>query len=610
MRHLSIIVSFLLYVVCISCAAEVKLSSNSLLNSVLKDNTVYTITDAIDLNDKTISIPANCTIVFKRKGCINNGVLVGNNTSIEYHCPFIGDNVSLKNCHIVKRRKIKDKDVYLKVVHTQKEIQTLFDISNGIRIELSNGVYNNIEKIEINNNIDVDFNNSTILLRWDESHVAECIYMEPRSKKKIDYCKLRNLRIEGKSVVDRPTVSRRCIQLFYVSDVVLDNITIENYTNGKEEYDKDLNDLFNKTRIGTSVIAVIGYDRCAINNCRTKDVYTEIFWCVPNEVPNNITYFTNNISTNSSGWGSHSFFTILDGRCVIKNNEIHNYNGSAINAFCYDSEISYNKFYDGKQSWAIDLSEGVMYRASNVYIHHNKCFNSRGLVSAFGERIQIENNKWINSLPNKGERYPVLDINMRGERTKTGKYIGCGNNPETRFGTKDILIKGNTFTNNCDKTGTDIISGYFFGDSISYTKNTMKGFSVPVVQLVTGENFMYTNNTIIDSKEGNLAELFIKRGKDVQIENNKFCKNNTFDNLNCTVQFGIAEGIIKYKQNITEDMTMGNKGNIVYTPCLIEDMTKLVSAEIYVKKIPYNIVVETGIDYNRINLKTNINVNK
>ena len=172
------------------------------------------------------------------------------------------------------------------------------------------------------------------------------------------------------------------------------------------------------------------YNKCVINNCRTNDISNEIFWCVPNTNPRNITYFTNNISTYSKPNGSSSFFTILDGRCVVKDNEVHNYNGSAFNAFCYNSEISYNKFYDGKRSVAIDLSEGTMYRAKNVNIHDNYCFNTKGMVAAFGEGIEINGNHWTNDVLQNGKNIFVVNISTRGKREKNGRYVGCSNNPE------------------------------------------------------------------------------------------------------------------------------------------------------------------------------------
>lgn len=102
---------------------------------------------------------------------------------------------------------------------------------------------------------------------------------------------------------------------------------LDGYDGGPEMFNEDFPDLLDKSRIGTSAIILMMYDKCIINKCWTNDVNKEIFWCVPSDNPNNITYFTNNISTCSFRDGSSSFFTIFDGRCVVSGNQVYNYNG-------------------------------------------------------------------------------------------------------------------------------------------------------------------------------------------------------------------------------------------------------------------------------------------
>ena len=283
-----------------SCASGALLPFEKLMIEGGRENSIYKITDQFDLQGREIILPRNCTLIFDG-GRIKNGTIVGNNTIIKYPKPFIGDSLSINNCKIEGKRVVKDTDVFLNVSHTQDEIQTLFNISDGTRIEFSKGVYTNIEKIHINNNVEANFNNCDIQLFYDSNHVGECFYMEPWVDKKIDYVKLSNLTIRGQNKGFRgASSSRRCIQLFYVSEVVLENITIDKYYSGPSEYEKDYRDLSDKSRIGTSAIAIMQYDKCIINNCTTFDVSREIFWCVPNNNPHNITYFTNNKSAFSS----------------------------------------------------------------------------------------------------------------------------------------------------------------------------------------------------------------------------------------------------------------------------------------------------------------------
>ena len=371
------ILFFLFYLsLLIGCGTQRCLIKNDLLRPHIEENATLVITRPFNLNNKTVSLPSGCTLVFKKNGFIYKGSIKGNNTNIEFSTPFIGQNTQIGGSTIRGRKQIKDSEVFKSVSHSQSEIQTLFNICGGAMVTFSKGEYKDIERIVINNSVNADFSNGSIDLRWDSSHVGECFYMPKEEVGEIDHVIIRNLKIKGNcSGINRGGAARRCIQLFNVSEVILDNILIEDYYAGREEYMEDNSDLQDKTRIGTSSIAIVNYDKCIIRNCVTKDISNEIFWCVPATNPNNITYFINNKSYCSAKNGSSSFFTLIDGRCVVKNNEVYNYNGSAFNAFCYDSEISYNKFYDGKRSVAIDLSEDDHFIFSSLAVGVATAFN-------------------------------------------------------------------------------------------------------------------------------------------------------------------------------------------------------------------------------------------
>ena len=228
-------------------------------------------------------------------------------------------------------------------------------------------------------------------------------------------------------------VFSECIQLFYISEVLLDSINFDKFNIGKEEF--VVGDMADKSRYGTSFVSIMKYDKCTINGCSVKGVKGEMFWCVPNDNPKNITYFTNNKCLS----GGSSFFTIIDGRCVVTGNEAYGYNGSAFNAFCYDSEIANNKFYDGTRSCAIDLSEGTMYRAKNVYVHDNECINTKSLLWGYGEDIRVENNKWISSDTGPDSFILIQIISRKGK--EIGKECICGiNNPFQAGVSQNITI--------------------------------------------------------------------------------------------------------------------------------------------------------------------------
>lgn len=606
MKRIISFVSFLLLNFFTSCASGALLPFEKLMSDCGQENSVYKITENFDLQGREISLPFNCTLIFDG-GSLKNGIVVGNNTTIKYSKPFIGDSLSINNCKIEGKRIVKDKDVFLNVSHTQNEIQTLFNISDGTRIEFSKGIYSNIEKVNINNNVEANFNDCVIQLFYDSNHVGECFYMEPWVDKKIDFVKLSNLTILGQNKGFRgASSSRRCIQLFYVSEVVLENVTIDKYYSGPSEYEKDYRDLSDKSRIGTSAIAIMQYDKCVINNCTTFDVSREIFWCVPNNNPHNITYFTNNKSDFSSSSGSASFFTIIDGRCIVKNNEVHNYDGSAFNVFCYDSEISNNKFYNGKGSVAIDLSEWTMYRARNVYIHNNECYDTKGLVQAYGEDIRIEDNRWENRIVQEGERVSIIHIATRDKRLPDRFYIGCDNNPEMNTGSKRITISNNYFENKSDNINIVFRGATMYGDNITYTKNRMIGLHMPVVQCVKGCDFRYSGNIIEESRQTSYAELLINQVKNIVIKNNVFCQNNLAQGKNCTVEVLAAEGYIKYCGNTISHKSFDASPNRTYTPCLIHDYSKLEKAEIVAGVKRNGIKMKTGLDNKKIDLITDI----
>lgn len=606
---------FLKYILTLSvvlqacCASNRFVGSSEIISGQLEDNGVYKICSECDLKGTVVSLPENSVLVFKKGGTIKNGTLIGSNVKIEFEKPFIGESIIVRGCTVRGKRVLKDKEVFISVAHTQNEIQTLFDISGGIKIEFSKGVYQNVEKIVVNNNVDADFNNGTINLNYDKNYVGECFYMEADVNKHPDFFRIKNLAINGKIKGIKGSVDRRCIQLFNVSEVELDNININEFYGGPQRFKEDSSDLLDKTRIGTSSVAIMYYNKCIINNCRTNDISNEIFWCVPNSTPNNMTYFTNNKSICSSSNGSSSFFTILDGRCVVKGNEVYNYNGSAFNTFCYDSEISNNKFYDGKRSVAIDLSEGTMYRAKNVNIHDNFCFNTKGLVAAYGEKIRLSNNHWLNSTIQKGDRIYVITISTREGRTKGGRYIGCDNNPEHTFGSKDIVIENNECVNEGSIENNEIRFACLWGDDIVMKNNSMIGLNVPVVQLVDGDRFDFKDNAIRKTEKGHYTELLINRGRDLSIQRNSFSRNHVTSNMNCTVRVLVAEGVLTYKGNMIDADTFINIKGQTYVPCLVEDYTKLDKVGYFVNRVDSGMTIKTGLDSRRMSIRTNLKRN-
>ena len=603
-----LIILFVLFANCNGHFRTIQVKNHLPLADQMKEAGItYLINGSLDLQGQTIIMPANATLKFEKDCVLQNGHLIGNHTKILSTSPFLGRSITISGCELVGRKTIRDVDVFAKVQHTQYEIQTLFDVSGGKEISFSPGIYHDVEKIVINGNIKADFNNSTIQLFHDNDHVGECFYMEPQNVHRLDYVWIKNLKIKGYNKgYSGKKPARRCIQLFHVKDIQLDNISVDSFYGGSDEFRSDAKDLLDKSRIGTCAIALMYYDKCVINNCKTNDINKEIFWCVPNNNPNNETYFTNNKSTCSSRTGSSSFFTLLDGKCIVKDNEVHNYNGSAFNVFCYDSEIANNAFYNGKRSVAIDLSEGIMYRAKNVYIHNNVCVDTKGLLAAYGEDIIIKNNNWVNNEIRKGDKCVIVTIVTRGGRVEDGKYIGCGNNPEINEGSKNILVENNVGRNNTLSKDYDVRFASVSGDDISFINNKLENLNAPVVQFVEGSYFDFENNSMLRTKSGRYGELLINKVQDVSIRNNTFSDNHIERDICYTVQILAADGSLIYKNNSVKLGSSEVFKNRIYIPCYIKDQSKLKQVEYYVDGIDNRVKVESRLNNNVLQIKTNL----
>lgn len=66
-------------------------------NQITEANTIYEIRNEFDLNNKTITIPENCTLLFTG-GVLRNGTIVGNNTYLEGRAELIlGESLSFRD---------------------------------------------------------------------------------------------------------------------------------------------------------------------------------------------------------------------------------------------------------------------------------------------------------------------------------------------------------------------------------------------------------------------------------------------------------------------------------------------------------------------------------
>ena len=66
------------------CATGTYVTSDDLLRGNVKDNSVRVISENWNLKGEIVTIPANCTLSFKKGSYVYNGTINGNNTKIKY----------------------------------------------------------------------------------------------------------------------------------------------------------------------------------------------------------------------------------------------------------------------------------------------------------------------------------------------------------------------------------------------------------------------------------------------------------------------------------------------------------------------------------------------
>lgn len=441
-----------------------------------------------DLRGKTIKVGKNCELYFLG-GSFRNGSVVGNTTTITYSYPFHGKNVNFRGCRIVEKSFIRDVDVFTAVSHTQNEIQSLFDLSDGIPISFSQGEYYDIHRVEINNCIDVDFNNSVIHAQVTNKK-SSTIFSRGVDKRNspLGFVHIKNLIINGgielndirqKLPENKPTP---CIELFSVKDVVLDNVDITQFNPGTEDstyLTPSYRDIYENY-----LVALMYGVKAKVTNCDISYCVDEGFKFAPAIDSTNFIEFTNNSSRNRY-W---TFLEVADGRCLVKDNVVEGASSSAFNLFCYDSEICYNTFKNSIRGCAIDLSEpadgGGAYRSFNVTIHDNKCYNYPQLLEMWAGNIDIYNNYVDGIIIQKANSAGCI-IRMLNKYTEFNEksFMPPFNNPCGQEDiTKNINIHNNTFDG-------EYKVGIVLGSRLS-TK-------------AEGENIIISTNKFLDTRNKN-----------------------------------------------------------------------------------------------------------
>lgn len=505
----------------------VHVKSNAELEKVLRQNNKhYIIHFNHDLGGKSVMIGQNSILDFKG-GSFRNGSVDGNATKIVYNKPFFGDNLCFRRCSILNKKLVKDVDVFTEVCHTQNEIQALFDLSGGIPISFSCGTYRDINQILINNDLEADFNGSTVYANVNNKK-SSMVFKRgiENSNAGLEFVRIKNLVINGgidiadlkqKLPENRPTP---CIELFYVNDVVLDNVDITQFNTGTE----DRKNLTPGCRDAYEhyLVAIMYGLKAKVANCDISYCVNEGFKFAPKVSSSNFIEFSNNSSKNR-------FWTLLevdDARCLVKNNVVEGTSSSAFNLFCYDSEVCNNIFRNGIRGAAIDLSEpangGALYRSYNVSVHDNECYNYPQLLEMWAGKVDVYNN-YIDGtiIPIKNSAGCIVRMLNKYTESNERTFKAPFNNPggQDDF-TKDIQLHDNIFDG-------EFKAGIICGNRLS--------------ERTEGENVSIWSNQFLDTKSKNpdYYPILLFCVKNISVNGNKIgvLKHETFNSTKDNAYF-------------------------------------------------------------------------
>lgn len=362
------------------------------------ENTVYIIEYSYNLKGQVITIPNGCEICL-RGGSLRNGSLVGRKTKLTYKNEFL-ENVYLFGSFVTENVPV-DTDIFIDVNYGTHRIESMLCVyGKDDKVVFSKHTFTDIGTIHLNRNVDIDFSGSTIELHLDKNGLpTPFVYTEERretDKSFLDVFKLRNATIVGNEKFEydgtvwpkslHHGIYRRCIQLFKVDDVEIENVRFEHIEAGTSgDYHKDA-----RERYELSIVAVMYYNLAKINGCVLHDCFGDnLIKMVPNVISDNMAI----VSHCTSFRNYTGLVSITDGRCRVYGNNCKDFNSSAMNLFVYDSEVYNNYFENSLRSDCIDLSEDGTRIVHDVKIYDNIGIDINVFCSVSGDDIYVYNNR-------------------------------------------------------------------------------------------------------------------------------------------------------------------------------------------------------------------------
>ena len=356
--------------------------------SITKVGKRYVVHGEVDLKGQTLNLPSRA-VLDCRNGILSNGRVVGKQNKVLYSAPFVGGYLTIEGCY-VEDIIVRSENILTKNGFSNQDVHNVFNLArNGATVVYEGGTYKDITHINISKNVTIDFSNSIIETAIDKDGLSCSVFLtdaEPSTLLKSVV--LKNVIIDGKIPkygLDSSSGQRRnAIRIVGANNVVLDNVTIRNFRYGTNGYyAKNV-----KKRHMAGVCVIMDYTNCTIQNCELSMCTGEGFYIVPEENDHNYLLFRGNKSKQNYG----TFLTLVDGKCLVEDNEMEKFGLSGMNVFCYNSVIRNNHFKGGERYNCIDITENGLYWPRNVEISNNTADECEGFIMASGENITITNN--------------------------------------------------------------------------------------------------------------------------------------------------------------------------------------------------------------------------
>lgn len=480
-------------------------SDKPLAYQITRKNTIYVIKNEFTLKGETIVIPEGCELVFDGGYFKGNGTLKGKDTRLSYKQPFL-NGIELKGTFLTDGIPV-DIEIFMDSHYDGRRIKSMFCVyGDSDRIVFTKNKYKDVGTIRLSRNADVDFSGSILKMKLDEAGLpVSFIYTEEKNVKEnlsLDFFKLKNATIIGNETFEydgtvwpkslHHGVYRRCIQLFKVGEVDLENIHFENVEAGSSgDFHKDA-----RERYELSIVSIMYYNHARINGCVLHDCFGDnLIRLVPNVTEDNMALVSNCTSyRNFTG-----LVSITDGRCEVFGNKCIDFNSSAMNLFVYESEIHDNYFENSTRSDCIDLSEDGTRVVHDVNIYNNKGVDINVFCSVCGDRINVYKNYsktrgtsslvWVDGTRepnsslvniNKGLR-PLRTVKIHDNEVEGGGIVSAGvysgYNTSVRY-IDTLFVENNTCFKRSDVERDYTHPVFLFNCRKAFIRdNNMKGLS-------------------------------------------------------------------------------------------------------------------------------------